>query len=81
MFAKVESDLFWYSRAKAITSSLDSFFSTDSDNDIFIIEKSLGYLLKSAISITNYYHICSLHLLEFFLGAHRGIDDYTLFFQ
>ena len=28
-----------------------------------IIETSLGYLLKSAISITDYYHICSLCLL------------------
>ena len=52
MFVKVESDLFWYSRANAITSPLDSFFSADSDNDICIIEASSGYLLKLAISVT-----------------------------
>ena len=63
MFIKVESISFWYSRAKAITSSLDSFFSADSDNEIFIIEASLGYLLKSGISTTDYYQVRSLHLL------------------
>ena len=63
MFIKVESISFWYSRAKAISSSLDSFFSADSDNEIFIIEASLGYLLKSGISTTDYYQVRSLHLL------------------
>ena len=57
----VESNLFWYSKVKTITLSLDSFFSADSDNEIVIIETSFGYL--SAISITDYYHICSLCLL------------------
>ena len=52
MYVKVESNLFWYSRANAITSPLDSFFSADSDNDICIIEASSGYLLKLAISVT-----------------------------
>ena len=59
----VESNLLWYSKVKTITLSLDNFFSADSDNEIVIIETSLGYLLKSAISITDYYHICSLCLL------------------
>lgn len=36
IFAKVESNLFWYSRAKAITVSLVCFFSADSDSDIVI---------------------------------------------
>ena len=34
IFVKAESELFWYSRAKVITSSFDSFFSADSDNGI-----------------------------------------------
>ena len=63
MFVKVESNLLWYSRANAITSPLDSFLSADSDNGIFIIETSLGCLLKLAISVTNYYHIHFLRLL------------------
>ena len=58
MFVMVESNLFWYSKVKTITLSLDSFFSADADNEI---ETSFGYL--SAISITDYYHICSLCLL------------------
>ena len=53
--------MLWYSKVKTITLSLDSFFSADSDNEIVIIETSFGYL--SAISITDYYHICSLCLL------------------
>ena len=36
IFAKVKSNLFRYSRAKAITLYLDSFFSTVSDSDILI---------------------------------------------
>ena len=49
MFRKMESNLFLYYRAKAITSSLDNLFSADSDSDIGnYLKTSLRYLLNSA---------------------------------
>ena len=72
MFVKVESNLFWYFRANAITSPLDSFFSADSDNEIFIKEASLGYSLKLVISVTNYYHNHFLRLLTERKNRYQG---------
>ena len=68
---------------KAITSSLDSFFSADPDNDSYL-KTSLGYLLKSAISITDYYHIWSLCLLtvkKLFEKSTGQVPHFSLAFE